>query len=361
MKIENQQMQIISLTDAPNGAETVLLKLAIAVRGKLIFLKKNKTHRLSIPSDIRVQYLSERHIVFGLIKLLVNLRKFSNWHILMSTHPYLNALLGIAKRLGILKSQLIVRECTSVFTRFYGLKKLAYLVLYRLGYTGVDLMICQTDVMKSQLLIHNPFLRDKRIIVQPNPVDSENLLSLALTPLNEDEVQEEYICSAGRLIPEKGFDILIKAFKIIHQRNPKLKLYILGEGREEQSLKELIKSNNLQDTVLLKGHISNPAPYFKNAKLCVVSSVIEGFPNVLLEMMALNPYVVSTLCAGGISSIPNIIKAKANSVEDLVEAIRQCLIITEQTEKNQNNPHGDYLNARNPKHFAHSILDSLTQ
>lgn len=359
MKTTDLQIRIVSMTDLPNGAESVLLKIAIAVNGELIFVCKNKGNSLIIPDSLQKTYLSNGSLFGGLIKLVKRLRKLDNNHIVMSTHPSVNVLLGFFKRIGYLNAKLIVRECTSVFTRFYGVKKLAYLALYKVGYPGVDLVICQTDIMKNQLLIHNPFLNGKNIVVRPNPVDLEKLASLAQLPLDNVESQDKYICSAGRLIPEKGFDILIKAFSLLHKKHPELKLYILGEGKEKEALMELIKENNLSEVVLLKGHISNPAPYFKNAKLCVVSSRIEGFPNVLLEMMALNSSVVSTLCAGGISSIPHIIKAKADNVEDLEEAMRQALIRVKKAEANELNPHIDYLNERKPSHFAQSILDAI--
>lgn len=361
MKINNSLIHIISMTDLPNGAESVLLKLAIAVKGELIFVRKNVGNSLIIPDSQKRTYLSNTSLLRGLIKLIKELRKLDNKHIVMSTHPSINVFLGFLKRIGYLKPKLIVRECTSVFTRFHGLKKLAYLMLYKMGYPGVDLVICQTDLMKSQLLIHNPFLSKKNVVVRPNPVDTEKLLSLAQLPLTDIESQENYICSAGRLIPEKGFDILIEAFVNLHQKHPDLKLFILGEGKEKEALSELIKEKNLQEAVILKGHILNPAPYFKNARLCVVSSRMEGFPNVLLEMMALNSNVVSTLCAGGIYSIPNIITAKANNVEDLEKAMHQALIHSEKYQTTEFNPHADYLNDRKPSHFAQSILDAIPQ
>lgn len=349
------------MTDLPNGAENVLLKMAIAVNGELMFVCKSKGNSLIIPDNLQKTYLSHRSIFSGVIKLVQGLRKLNNNHIVMSTHPSVNVLLGFLKRIGYLKAKLIVRECTSVFTRFYGLKKLVYLVLYKLGYPGVDLVICQTEIMKNQLLIHNPFLNGKNIVVRPNPIDLEKLVSLAQLPLDYVESQVKYICSAGRLIPEKGFDILIKAFNLLHKKHPELKLYIFGEGKEKEKLNEIIKENNLSEIVILKGYTSNPAPYFKNAKLCVVSSRVEGFPNVLLEMMALNSSVVSTLCAGGISSIPHIITAKTDNVEDLEASMHQALICSEKSDTNEFNPHVDFLNERTPSHYAQSVLEAIAQ
>lgn len=354
--MRKKEISLISLTDKPSGAENVLLKMAINVNGKLIFIAKSKDIHLDIPDDLSKVYIS-RNIYIGMLKLIPLLGKLKKDEIVMSTHPYLNAYLGFFKRIGYLKSQLIARECTSVFTRFSGVKKLAYQIIYEVGYPAVDLVICQTDIMKTQLMDHNAFLDSTRVIVQPNPVDFDKMILLGNEPFVEDDVNTEFICTAGRLIPEKGFDVLIKAFKILHKSYPNLKLYILGEGKERQVLNQLIENYKLENSVILKGHISNPAPYFKNAKLCVVSSIKEGFPNVLLEMMALNPVIVSTLCAGGIASIPNITTVEVNNSEALAAAMQNTLI----NNQFESNPHVDFLLERSPKNFAESTLRALAR
>jgi len=356
MNSNSKRILFISLTDAPNGAENVLLTMALAVRGQMFFLKKNALSNLDVPGHIYKTYLSHRSIFRGFLKLLPKLRKYKKDDIVMSTHPYLNALLGFLKRIGYLKSKLIVRECTSVFTRFTGLKKNTYKLIYRMGYPGVNLIVCQTELMKAQLLDHNTFIPTKKIHVQPNPVDFRKVISKSVQPLISSDAKLDFICSAGRLIPEKGFPILIQAFKIIQQQHPKLKLLLLGEGKDREFLSNLIKENNLTNAVILKGQVDNPVPYFKHARLCVISSIKEGFPNVLLEMMIVNTLVVSTLCAGGISDIPSITKVEVNNVNALADAIQAAL-----SDKNHQNKEivTEYLNKRTPEIFAQSILAAL--
>ena len=356
MSTNHKQFQVISLTDEPNGAEQVLLKMAVAINGKLIFLKRNHGSRLAIPPNLNAKFLSNTHIVFGLLKLILLIRKFKKDDVVMSTHPYLNAYLGFFKRIGWLRSKLVVRECTSVFTRFSGLKKYLYSLIYKLGYPGVNLVICQTELMKEQLLQHNRFISERITLVQPNPVDLPMLLAQAKETLTLEVNQLQFICAAGRLIPEKGFDILIRSFNIVHQSYPALKLLILGEGKERDRLLNLVEELNLTNSVIFKGHIANPMPYFKMAKLCVVSSIKEGFPNTLLEMMALNKAIVTTLCAGGIDAIPDISKVATNNVDALAHAMLNTI-------KNPNLAAGagimTYLNKRSPVIVAQSILQAI--
>ncbi|MBB6235785.1 glycosyltransferase involved in cell wall biosynthesis [Pedobacter sp. AK013] len=356
MTTRERRMIFISLTDAPNGAENVLLMMATQVNGEMYFLKKHAFNGLKISDGIFKRYLSKKTILWGLVKMILLLRKYKKDDVVMSTHPYLNAFFGFLKRIGYLRPKLIVRECTSVFTRFTGIKKHIYQIIYSLGYPAVDLVVCQTTLMKIQLLDHNKFLSKQNILVQPNPIDFNKIIAKSGQPLINGDAKLDFICSAGRLIPEKGFPILIKAFKLIQHEHPKLKLFLLGEGKEKASLINTIQENSLSDSVFLKGQIDNPAPYFKQAKLCVVSSIKEGFPNVLLEMMSVNSAVVSTLCAGGISEIPSIGKVEVNNVEALAKAM---------SEKLKDNQHQDpetameYLYTRRPEIFAQSILNAL--
>lgn len=356
MSITNKRMIFISLTDAPNGAENVLLMMATAVNGEIYFLKKHAFTGLKISEGIYKRYLSRKTIFWGFVKLIPLLRKYKKADVVMSTHPYLNAFLGFLKRIGYLRSKLIVRECTSVFTRFSGIKKRIYQLIYHLGYPAVDLVVCQTALMKTQLFDHNRFLSEQNILVQPNPIDFNKIIAKSAQPLINGDAKLDFICSAGRLIPEKGFPVLIKAFKLLQQEHPKLKLLVLGEGKERALLSSMIQENNLSDSVFLKGQIDNPAPYFKQAKLCVVSSIKEGFPNVLLEMMSVNNAVVSTLCAGGISEIPAIATVEVNNVEALAEAMRKKL---KQNQHQASETAMQYLYNRRPEIFAQSILSAL--
>jgi hypothetical protein len=88
----------------------------------------------------------------------------------------------------------------------------------------------------------------------------------------------------------------------------------------------------------------------------VVSSVKEGFPNVLLQMMTLNNCVVSTVCAGGIEDIPGILKAKTNDAGSLATQLRVAL---SRSYHNKRHPRVNYLKNRSPSGFTKAIIRSL--
>src|SRR5699024_364664 len=106
------------------------------------------------------------------------------------------------------------------------------------------------------------------------------------------------ILAIGRLTYQKGFDILIEAFRKISKKYS-MKLIILGEGEQRQELELLINKYALGDRISLQGFVDNPYRYMKRAAIFVLPSRWEGFPNVLVEAMACGVPVVATTCPGG--------------------------------------------------------------
>ncbi|SDD76158.1 Glycosyl transferases group 1 [Mucilaginibacter pineti] len=349
------KLLFISITNKANGAENVLLQAAHASNAALLFLKKVDTGGLNIPAGLHVDYVSTQSILRGFCNLIKALGHYRTGYIIFSTHPYLNAYLGFLKRIGYLKSKLIVRECSSVLTRYNGLKKWSYQLAYRLGYPGVNLVVCQTASMRRYFTHHLPYINGRKVIVQKNPVDIEQILITAEIALPAEDTHTEFICAAGRLIPEKGFQILIMAFNEIKNTYPNLQLLILGEGPEQTILEKLISDLKLAERVILRGWVANPMPYFKRAKACVVSSIKEGFPNVLLQMLILNPIVISTNCAGDIDEIPGIYLAEADNVNSLATTINTALI----TVADNKDQILQYIEDRTPEVFIKSILSAL--
>lgn len=344
------------MSDVANGAERVLLMAAGAKASPIIFLKKSVNGNLHIPSGIVHRYASERSMIAGFLKLIKLLLPYRKGYILMSTHPYLNAYLGLLKRIGYLKSQLVVRECSSVFNRYSGLKKLSYKLAYSIGYRSVNLIVCQTELMREQFLKHIRFVPLSKVIVLNNPIDTSAIVNKASAAIDDSYFSFPFICAAGRLIPEKGFAVLIEAFKTIEKQYSDLKLLLFGDGPQKDFLTKLIADRGLTGRVILKGWNANPIPYFKNARVCVVSSIEEGFPNVLLEMMSVNPIVVSTLCAGGIKDIPEILTANVNDVDNLATAIKKALCLPPPEHEIKFN---SYLCNRTPVTFIDTIANAL--
>jgi len=325
---------IVLPNDTLGGAEQYLKMITQNYKGsnvRVLFLQETGSGLWDeVSENVTKVFFSKRSKGIGLIKMFFDclFNKTKKYDYIFTSHVFITAILGmfITARL-VKKEKFIARESTSIFKRFKGKKLLLYKIAYFLGYHKVDLLICQTDYMKNQFQEGLPKLsKQLQLTVIPNPIDIE-LINKKEKELPDFEPPLNYIVSAGRLIPEKGFDLLIQAFAKLLPDHPNLQLLILGEGPERNALENLIEALNLKKSVLMPGLVFNVYPFFKLAQVCIVSSRLEGFPNVLLQMMSQNEKVISTLCAGGIEDMPSIIKIQPNNIDELYGAMQNQLSI----------------------------------
>lgn len=106
------------------------------------------------------------------------------------------------------------------------------------------------------------------------------------------------IVAAGRLAPWKCFPDLIRAMEVLARRVP-ARLLILGDGPMRRELEAQIARAGLSASVQLVGYVENPLKYFRRADVFVLSSRVEGLPNVLVEAMMCGCTPVSTDCPTG--------------------------------------------------------------
>jgi glycosyltransferase involved in cell wall biosynthesis len=104
--------------------------------------------------------------------------------------------------------------------------------------------------------------------------------------------------AVGRLSPEKGYEILVDAAATLRSRGVDFEVWIAGQGALRERLQRQVQRRGLQDRVKLLGFLEDPAELFQALDLFVLSSLREGFPNVLLEAMASEVPVVATAVGG---------------------------------------------------------------
>lgn len=281
-----------------------------------------------VPKHVTIINLDERRTRHSFLKLLKQLFIIKP-DMLFSTHNRTNLLSIIISKFLPWKKSVIVREPTMPSAQFgsnYTPKY--YLSLMRCFYPLSDLIIAQTDEMKSELIDTLKF-KENKIKVITNPIDKEYLDKMALAdenPFNKDHIN---IVTVGKLHPLKGYDILVKAFSQVVKTNKKFHLYIIGKQdfKDNCTLEicNLIKSLGLENNVTLTGPQKNPYKYLYHAELSVLTSRWEGMPNVVVESLYLKTPVVSTNCILVINRLINHTidgyVCQIDNVEELASAI----------------------------------------
>lgn len=107
------------------------------------------------------------------------------------------------------------------------------------------------------------------------------------------------IVAMGRFYPQKGFDLLLKAFVRLKDRYPDWTVTILGDGPLRPQLESLRDALGLEDRVNLPGRVKNPHEILAQAELFVLSSRWEGWPMALAEAMACGLPVIAADCRTG--------------------------------------------------------------
>lgn len=164
-------------------------------------------------------------------------------------------------------------------------------------YPDADAIICVSRGVAADFASLVPKARD-RIHSRYNPIASaETEPEAPLHPWLNDTATP-VILGVGRLTTQKGFATLIRAFAQLEQQQPP-RLLILGEGPERAALQALAARLGVAERVALPGFVPNPRAQMAAARVFVLSSVWEGFGNVLVEAMSVGTPVVATDCPSG--------------------------------------------------------------
>lgn len=351
-------------TDSLQGSEHIVKTMCTYINDSklgscnvIILSKKSSNGWQDLESVMKIKYFPFKKYFLGILFLLpyLALNKKNIIDYTFSSQTLINGTLGLAKKIRLLRKEthVILRESNSIFKLLKGFKLRVYSLFYRLGYSNASLIICQTDLMKSQLVEALPKMRKKlNIKTIPNPFDF-NGINKNFGELPPFIKNKEFIVAAGRLAPVKGFDLLIKAFSKINKEFSDLHLIILGEGSERENLETLVKSLNIENCVYLPGYVNNVYKYFNKAQLCVISSHLEGFPNVLLQMMSQNERVVSTTSAGDIANISGLKLCAPGNQTELEQAITSSL---KEVHTDRRDLFDTYLKKRTKENFYKTMM-----
>lgn len=214
-------------------------------------------------------------------------------HAILSSITGANLLAALAHWRSRGECRLVLREAASLINTKSILRRQGMRWLYR----RADALIAVSAGVAEDL--RGLGIADTQIHVIHNPIDAQRLqqrASIGPLPVAKDKLP--YVVSVGRLVEQKDQRTLLYAYAASALRKSHC-LVITGEGGQRKSLERLAHDLGIVDRMILTGELDNPYRVLSAASLHVLSSRWEGYPNVLLEALALGVPVVSTDCPHG--------------------------------------------------------------
>lgn len=288
-----------------SGVPLAQLRLAKAFlqRGYMIdFVIGYIPPELTLPVDLGFDIVNLAQVrTFKLLWPIVRMIRHNKPDVIFSAEDHLNAVVTLAVLLTGSRARLSVSSrvtpydtySNKVLSKGWVLKALNPLLWHR-----ADALTCVSrDMVKQYQAIFGQTKHQAAYnVIVNSDLDRKKSEGVDHPWLTESDIP--VVISAGRLAPEKGYPDLIAAMKLVNERVP-VRLLMLGDGPLRGQLQYLIDETGLNDRIQLLGFQANPYKYYARSRLFVLSSYVEGLPNVLVEAMACGCAVVSTDCPTG--------------------------------------------------------------
>ena len=220
--------------------------------------------------------------------------------------------------------------------------------LYRNVYKNYSCIIAQSEDMRDDLLLNYPSAGKKSRVIN-NPIDMDKVNKLSKEDLCIDARSEKTTLINVAIMRQAKRHYLL--LEVLSKLPLTYDLVLVGSGDEEEHLKALAQSLNIEERVRFEGHKSNPYPYIKAADLFVLTSEHEGFPNVLLEANSIGLPIVAFACPGGITEIieegKNGFSVANGDVDAMVQTILKASTYPFDKEK---------IVSRTGERFSHEII-----
>lgn len=270
----------------------------------LLLLKARGRHVEEIPAGVNVIRLNVRTSILALPAVARYLRD-NRPAALLAAKDRAGRVAILARALAGVSTRLVLRMGMHLSGSLAGKIRLQILARHlpvRWLYPHADAIITVARPVAEDLAAIGR-IPESRFHVIANPVLPPSLDELAAAPvehpwLNESPRKTPVMVAAGRLRPQKGFDLLLEALAEV-TRERAVRLLILGEGPDRKALKNKAEELGIHQAVDFVGFLPNPYSIMRAADLFVLSSRFEGAPSVLIEAMALGTPVVATDCPSG--------------------------------------------------------------
>ena len=365
LKAAARRALFVVLTDRPGGAERVAFTAAAELASRsgwavevmvCCSAARHSFARQALPDGIRVRYgpFGNPLLAFPLLPFRLLSRRYD---FVCTTHIYTNAILSMMRRTGLVRiARLAMRESMSLFDRFGGLKAQRFKLLYRC-YGGEDVLVAQTRYMADHVRPWLPAGSAERLQVVANPIDPgaiSRAIGDELEPNLRDRLSNKRnILFCGRFVEFKRPVRALEAFRLLKEEEGAVQLVFVGTGPLEPGVREQARRWGLDGDVLFLGQRLNPFPVMAACQYGLLTSANEGFPNVILEMMACGMKgIVLTPCAGDLDTLAGVTVTKTHAAADLAAALRTAL----GSEEDVGALHRATLDSRSAKRFVDRLL-----
>ncbi|MCG3741547.1 glycosyltransferase [Vibrio cincinnatiensis] len=306
MHSKNKKITLFISSLAGGGAEGVCVNVAngLADHGwqvNLLVLHTNNVAYLErVSPKVNLVVLGINHARHAPLPLLRYIRQHKPEKMLVFNYE-LAVLAVMLRSLFRFKTKIIARNINTFSkntTQLQGIWR-RYIVtpLINYFYNKCDHIINQCQAMRDDLISVFPHLADKTSVIY-NPVAKHVEDYAKAHDLTQVEKQDYLLC-VGRLEKQKAFHYAIEGFAGIANDFPTLRLKIVGQGSLEQSLKQCAQDFGVTDRVDFEGFQADMIPYYLYAKATLLTSLYEGFPNVLIESITLGTPVIAFDCPSG--------------------------------------------------------------
>lgn len=302
------------------GAERVTINIIRQIDKNLfdislLVIKSQGEYKNLIPEYVEIIDLNKSKTVYSFVPFFKAIRRIKP-DIIFSSLNRTN-ILTLLSKFFYKESKIVIREPNMPSKELENLPFMTRVLTQKL-YRLANLVIAQTDEMRNEIIEYFDGLGEKDVITIHNPIDKmyiNRMMKDNESPYLHLSKKTKVVITVGSLIRRKGLDVLLKAFQKSLLKDDNKILYILGKGIEENTLKEQTKQLGISEKVVFHGFEQNPFIYLKFADLFVLSSRLEGLPNVVLESLYVKTPVVITNCVPYVSNL--VLESKMGKVVDI--------------------------------------------